>query len=542
MNSVLMILLAGTALILQGQVSYERLKNAPADPQNWLTYNGSYASTHHSTLSEINPTTVRKLELKWVWQANSLEKLEATPLVVDGVLYLTDPPNDVAAIDARTGRVFWTYRHPTPPGVAPCCGRVNRGLAMLDNILYMGTLDGRLIALDASTGRKRWDVQVADYQKGYSLTLAPLVIKDKILVGPAGGEMGIRGFIAAYDAKTGRELWRFNTIPGPGEPGHDTWTGDAWKQGGASVWLTGSYDPVLNLTYWGIGNPGPDWNPSMRRGDNLYSDCVVALDPDTGKLKWHFQFTPNDGWDYDAVQIPVLADINWKGQPRQTMLWANRNGFFYVLDRATGEFLRGAPFVKQTWATGLDDRGRPMKAEGKEPSAKGTLTFPGVQGGTNWYAPSFSPVTNLFYVTAWDDYPGIYYTWDQEYEAGKWFSGGSVMSDLPAISRRDIRTWGPEAGYGAVRALDPATGKRVWEYKMSDVSDSGLLTTASNLVFSGNREGHFFVLNAKDGKLLWTRYLGGQVASSPITWSVDARQYVSIASGHAVFTFGLPDQ
>jgi alcohol dehydrogenase (cytochrome c) len=542
MNALRVILLVAAITTLYGQVSYDRLRNAPSEPQNWLTYNGSYASTHHSSLSEINHTNARKLELKWVWQANSLEKLEATPLVVDGVMYLTDPPNDVVAIDARTGRVFWTYGHQTPPGVTPCCGRVNRGLAILDNTLYMGTLDGRLIALDASTGRKRWDVQVVEYQKGYSLTLAPLVIKDKILVGPAGGEMGIRGFIAAYDAKTGRQVWRFNTIPGPGEPGHETWVGDAWKQGGASVWLTGSYDPALNLTYWGIGNPGPDWNPSMRRGDNLYSDSVVALDPDTGKLKWHFQFTPNDGWDFDAVQIPVLADIDWRGKPRQTMLWANRNGFFYVLDRATGEFLRGAPFVKQTWAQGLDDRGRPMKAEGKEPSAKGTLTYPGVQGGTNWYAPSFSPITNLFYVTAWEDYPGIYYTWDQEYEAGKWFAGGSVQADLPAISRRDIRTWGPEAGYGAVRALDPATGKRVWEYRMADVSDSGLLTTASNLVFSGNREGHFFALNAQDGKLLWTRYLGGQVASSPITWSVDGRQYVSIASGHAVFTFGLPDQ
>ncbi|HYI97685.1 MAG TPA: PQQ-dependent dehydrogenase, methanol/ethanol family [Bryobacteraceae bacterium] len=542
MNVLRMTLAAMAVAALYGQVSPERLRSADAEPHNWLTYNGSYSSTHHSALSEITPANARKLELKWVWQANSLEKLEATPLVVDGVMYLTDPPNDVVAIDARTGRVFWTYRHQLPAGLTPCCGRVNRGLAILDNTLYMGTLDGRLIALDASTGRKQWDVQVVEYRTGYSLTLAPLAIKDKILIGPAGGEMGIRGFIAAFDAKTGREVWRFHAVPGPGEPGHDTWAGDSWKRGGASVWVTGSYDPVLNLTYWGLGNPGPDWNPSMRRGDNLYSDSVVALDPDTGKLKWHFQFTPNDGWDFDAVQIPVLADLDWKGQRRSTMLWANRNGFFYVLDRATGEFLRGEQFVKQTWAKGLDDRGRPVKAEGREPSAKGSLTYPGVQGGTNWYAPSFSPITNLFYVNAWEDYPGIYYTWHQEYEPGKWFSGGSVKADLPAISRREIRTWGPEAGYGAVRALDPATGKRVWEYKMSDVSDSGILTTASNLVFSGNREGHFFVLNAKDGKLLWTRYLGGQVISSPITWSVDARQYVSIASGHGVFTFGLPDQ
>jgi alcohol dehydrogenase (cytochrome c) len=537
----LILLLTITMLTAYAQVSYERLLEASREPQNWLTYNGSYASLHHSALVEIRPDNVKRLELKWVWQANSLEKLETTPLVVDGVMYLTDPPNDVVALDARSGRVFWRYQYPTTAGVAPCCGRVNRGLAMLGGTLFMGTLDARLVALDASTGRKRWDVSVADHMQGYSLTLAPLALKDKIIVGAAGGELGIRGFIAAYDAKTGRQMWRFNTIPGPGEPGHDTWSGDAWKRGGGSVWLTGSYDPALNLTYWGIGNPGPDWNPTMRPGDNLYSDSVVALDADSGKLKWHFQFTPHDGFDYDSVQVPVLTDMKWKGATRKAMLWGNRNGFFYALDRTNGEFLRGQPFVKQTWAAGLDERGRPIKVAEREPSAKGTLTYPGVQGGTNWYAPSFSPMTGLFYVTAWDDYPGVYYSWEQEYEAGKWYSGGSVRADLPAINRREIRTWGPEAGYGAVRALDPATGKLVWEYRMTDVSDSGLLTTATNLLFSGNREGHFFALNAQDGKLLWTRYLGGQVASSPITWSVDGRQFVSIASGHAVFTFGLPD-
>jgi alcohol dehydrogenase (cytochrome c) len=455
-------------------------------------------------------------------------------------MYLSDPPNDVVAIDVKTGRTFWRYRHELPLGITPCCGRVNRGLAILGNTLYMGTLDAKLVALDAATGRKRWDVKVAEYSAGYSLTLSPLAIGNKIVVGTAGGEMGIRGFIAAYDAGTGKELWRFKTIPEPGEPGHDTWNGDSWMHGGASVWLTGSYDPALNLTYWGIGNPGPDWNPELRKGDNLYSDCVVALDADTGKLKWYFQFSPHDGFDYDSVQIPVLADLVWKGQPRKAMLWGNRNGFFYVLDRSTGEFLLGKPFVKQTWAVGLDERGRPIKANDRMPSTQGTLTYPGVQGGTNWYAPSFSPATGLFYLTAWEDYPGVYYAWDQDYEEGKFYGAGSVRGEFPAISRREIRTVGPEAGYGTVRALDPATGQRVWEYKMNDVSDSGLLTTASGLLFSGNREGHFFALNAKDGTLLWDRYLGGIVASSPITWSVDGQQYVSIASGHAVFTFGLP--
>jgi alcohol dehydrogenase (cytochrome c) len=542
MTRRLLLLLAAAAVASHAQAPYERLRDAAREPQQWLTYNGTYASTHHSTLKELQPDNVARLELKWVWQANSLEKLETTPLVVDGVMYLTDPPNDVAAIDARTGRVFWRYRHPLPAGVAPCCGRVNRGLAMLGKTLYMGTLDARLVAIDAATGRKRWDVAVANYEAGYSLTLAPLAIKDKIIVGPAGGELGIRGFVAAYDAESGREVWRFNTIPGPGEPGHETWKGDSWQHGGASVWLTGSYDPQLNLTYWGIGNPGPDWNPDLREGDNLYSDSVVALDADTGKLKWHFQFTPHDGFDFDAVQIPVLVDLTWQGKPRKAMLWGNRNGFFYVLDRSTGEFLLGRPFVKQTWTTGLDDRGRPVALKERMPSPEGSLTYPGVQGGTNWYAPSFSPITGLFYLTAWDDYPGVYYSWDQKYEAGKWFAGGSVRAELPSINRQEPRTISPEAGYGAIRALDPATGRRVWEYRMNDVSDSGLLTTANGLLFSGNREGHFFALSAGDGKLLWRRYLGGQVASSPITWAVDGRQYVSIASGHAIFTFGLPER
>jgi alcohol dehydrogenase (cytochrome c) len=533
------ILLCAIALIAGAQVPYQRLSDAVREPQNWLTYNGSYASTHYSTLDQIRSDNVSALELKWVWQTNSLEKIEATPLVVDGVMYLTDPPNDVMAVDAQTGRVFWRYHYVLPAGVSPCCGRVNRGLAILGNNLYLGTLDAHLVALDAATGRKRWDVKVADYEQGYSLTLAPLAIHDKIIVGPAGGELGIRGFIAAYDAETGKEVWRFKTIPEPGEPGNETWNGDSWKHGGAPVWLTGSYDSELNLTYWGIGNPGPDWNPELRPGDNLYSDCVVALDADTGKLKWYFQFSPHDGFDFDAVQVPVLADLNWKGKSRKAMLWGNRNGFFYVLDRSSGEFLLGRPFVKQTWTAGLDERGRPIRLPERMPSAEGSLTYPGVQGGTNWYAPSFSSLTGLFYLTSWDDYPGIYYSWEQPYEAGKWFAGGSVRAELPAITRQEIRTAGPEAGYGAIRALDPATGRRVWEYRMNDVSDSGLLTTAGGLLFSGNREGHFLVLNARDGKLLWTRYLGGQVASSPITWSVDGRQFVSIASGHAVFTFGL---
>jgi len=521
------------------QVTFDRLLRSQREPQNWLTYNGNLGSTHHSSLDQINAANVANLDLKWVSQAQSLEKFEATPLVVDGVMYVTEPPNTVVAIDTRTGRPFWIYDHPMPETTYVCCGNINRGVAILGNTIYLGTLDAQLVALDASTGRKKWATKVADYTQGYAVTVAPLIVKDKVIVGPAGGERGISGFLAAYDAETGKQVWRFNTIPHPGEPGNETWPGDSWKTGGGSVWVTGSYDPDANLIYWGIGNPGPDWNPEVRKGANLYADCVVALDADTGKLKWYYQFTPNDEWDFDSVQVPVLADLSWKGKPRKTMLWGNRNGFFYTLDRTSGQFLQGKAFVKQTWAVGIDEYGKPIKAPGKSPSVSGTDVWPGVQGGTNWYAPSFSPHTGLFYVTAWEDYHTNYFTWDQEYEAGKSYTGGGARGPIPSLRREPFLKWGPEWGYGVVRALNPTTGEKVWDYKMRDVSDSGILTTASDLLFAGNREGYFFVLDAKTGKELWKKYLGSQVAASPITYTVDGVQYVSVAAGHSMFTFGL---
>lgn len=535
-------LAACTALTLGAQVDQRRLNGAASEPHNWLTYNGTYFSQHFSALDGIDRANVQDLELKWVYQAASTDKFQTTPLVVDGLMYLTEPPNKLVALDPASGREFWVYEHELPTRIYPCCGRVNRGAAIWGNTLYWGTLDAKLLAVDAETGQKMWETTVVeDYEKGYSLTVAPLAIKDKVIVGTAGGEFGIRGYLAAYDAATGEEAWRFYTIPGPGEPGHETWENDAWKTGGGSIWLTGSYDPELNLTYWGVGNPGPDWNPDVRPGDNLYTDSVVALDADSGKLRWHFQFTPHDEWDWDAVQVPVLADLEWEGRLRKLMLWGNRNGFFYVLDRGTGEFLLGKPFVKQTWAAGLDEAGRPVKIPGMGPSREGTLTWPGVQGGTNWYAPSFSPLTNLFYLSVWEGYYSIYYKWDQPYEPGTRYLGGAPRSPVSATSRRRFMNYTEEDGYGAVRALNPLTGERVWEFAMTDVTDSGLLTTASNLLFSGSREGHFFALDATDGKLLWQRYLGGQIAASPITYQVTDKQYVTVASGHAVFTFALPD-
>ncbi len=524
----------------QAQVPYSRLLNAPADAKNWLMYNGDYSGRHHSALTAITPANAGKLGLEWVFQARSLEKFETTPLIVDGVMYLTEAPNNVVAVDASNGRPFWIYEHKLPEITYPCCGRINRGVSILDGILYHGTHDGKLLALDAKTGRKIWEVAVVDYKQGYALTHAPLVVKDKVIAGTAGGELGIQGFLAAFDAKTGKRIWKFNIIPQPGEPGHETWGGDSWKHGGGSIWVTGSYDPETNLTYWGTGNPGPDWNPTVRPGDNLYTDSVVALDADTGKLKWHFQFTPHDEWDWDAVQVPVLADITFRGAKRKAILWANRNAFFYALDRSTGEFLYGKPFAKQTWAKGLDDKGRPIRVPGQSPTPNGTKAYPGVQGATNWYAPSFSPKTGLFYLTAWEDYYSYYYRWDQDFELGKWYTGGGVKAPVPPTSREPIVTRDKSHGYATIRALDPNTGNMVWEFPMRDMSEGGILTTASGVLFSGNREGHFFALDARTGKLLWNRYLGGQVIASPVTYEANGRQYVSIAAGTSLFTFAVP--
>ena len=536
------ILALAVACSVVAQVDQRRLEQAASEPHNWLTYNGTYSSQHFSELKGIDLGNAADLELQWVYQASSTDKFQTTPLVVDGVMYLTEPPNKLVALDPTSGREFWVYEHELPTRIYPCCGRVNRGAAILGDTLYWGTLDAKLLAVDAKTGSKVWETTVVeDYERGYSLTVAPLVIDGKVIVGTAGGEFGIRGYLAAYDAATGEEEWRFYTIPGPGEPGHETWENDAWKTGGGSIWLTGSYDPELNLTYWGVGNPAPDWNPDVRPGDNLYTDSVIAIDPDTGKLRWHFQFTPHDEWDWDAVQIPVLADLEWEGEMRKLMLWGNRNGFFYVLDRATGEFLLGKPFVKQTWAAGLDEDGRPVKIPGRGPSSEGSLTWPGVQGGTNWYAPSFSPLTKLFYLSVWEGYYSVYFKWEQEYVPGTRYLGGSPRSPVSATTRRRFMNYTEEDGYGAVRALDPLTGEKRWEFSMTDVTDAGLLTTASNVLFSGSREGYFYALDATNGKMLWERYLGGQIAASPITYEVNGRQQVTVAAGHAMFTFAVPD-
>ncbi len=551
---VLSAIACGIVAGLSAQVPFERLRDAAADPAQWLTYSGGYFSQRYSRLAQVTPANVDDLRLQWVYQAPVSGPWQATPLVVDGVMYLTQRPNDVVALDARTGRVFWVYRYSTSSSHRACCGSNNRGVAVLGDRVFLATLDAHVVAIDATTGTELWDVELADMELAYAVTLAPLVIKDRVIVGTSGGDRGIRGFVVALDADTGEEAWRFYTIPGPGEPGHETWEPcpanprsycdpEAWRHGGGSVWLTGSYDAALNLTYWGVGNPGPDFFREQRPGDNLYTSSVVALDADTGELKWHFQFTPDDPYDFDSVQIPVLADIERNNTDFKVMLWANRNGFYYVLNRETGRFLSGRPFVRVNWADGLDDSGRPIET----PQPPGSPTYPGVQGGTNWYSPSFSPRTELFYIPAWENHGSVFDGQAQEYVEGRIFLGGQPTTfepvpdapTVPGLTRGPINTWTDAAGTGAVLAIDALTGEQRWKFEMTDVISSGVLTTASDLVFAGARSGYFQALNARTGKLLWRASLGGQIVNWPMTYEVDGTQYVAVIAGLSLSSFAL---
>jgi alcohol dehydrogenase (cytochrome c) len=520
---VLLILAAGVSM---AQVSYERILRAGSEPGAWLTYSGAYDARRYSPLAQITRDNVGSLKPAWMHQIFSRAKFEATPLVFDGALYLAEPPSDVTALDLKTGRPLWSYRRAIPDGVAACCGQVNRGVAALGDQIFIGTIDAHLVALDRKSGRLKWDVTVADYKTGYTITAAPLAVKDKIIVGIAGAEYGVRGFLDAYDAASGKRVWRFWTTPAPGEPGNETWSGDSWKTGGATTWLTGSYDPEANLLYWGTGNPGPDYIGDVREGDNLYSDCVIAVDADSGKLKWHFQFIPHDVNDIDANQIPVLLDAVYRGKPRKLMLFANRNAFYYVLDRITGEFLSARPFARQNWTKGLDARGRPIPNPATVPSAEGAVVYPDDDGSANWHSPSYSPQTGLFYQNV-RELGGIYFRTEANYEPGKVFTGAA---------RRKIPN---EEGWGALRALDALTGETRWEFKVHTPPWSGILSTAGRLVFSGTMEGDFFALDAESGKLLWRFRTGGPIWAAPISFLSEGKQYVAVAAGGALMMFSF---
>jgi len=522
---------------LEAQVTFERIVNAEREPQNWLSYSGTPSNQRYSLLDQVDTSTVAGLDLTWVWQARSLEKFEATALVVDGILYTVQAPNDVVALDAVTGRVFWTYHHENAPEARACCGRVNRGLAILGDTLFMGTIDAHLLAIDAKSGKLLWDSVVADAKQNFSITMSPNVFKDKVIVGTAGGDMGIRGYIAAFDANTGKEVWRFYTIPAPGEPGNDSWSGDSWRTGGAAVWNAAAYDPETNLAFWGTGNPAPDWDGSTRLGDNLYSNCVVALDVDTGELKWYYQFTPHDELDYDSTQVPVLADIEWRGASRKVMLWANRNGIMYLLDRVTGEFLAGKPYVKHNWFGGFDAKGRVQRLPGMDVTKEPKLFQPHVHGAINWAPTSFSPRTGLYYVSHWENsgivaMEGLF---PQPVGINRRQTGMGQVNLEPFFNDYD-------EAYGVIRAYDPATLEPKWEHRMADITWAGVLSTAGDLVFGGGREGYFLALDARTGELLWRESLGGQINSAPMTYAVDGRQYVAIAAGSALFAFALTEE
>ncbi|HZO51614.1 MAG TPA: PQQ-dependent dehydrogenase, methanol/ethanol family [Bryobacteraceae bacterium] len=507
-------------------VPYSRILEAHKEPQNWLTYSGNYNGQRHSQLDQINVSNVKRLKVAWVHHTNTTESHETTPLVVDGVMFLTEGPNVVKSIDTRTGNVLWRYEKQIPKDLRLCCGRPNRGVAILGDTVYYGSIDAHVIALDARTGRVKWDVEMADYKLGYSSTVAPLAVKDKIILGVAGGEFGIRGFIDAYDSKTGKRAWRFYTIPGPGDPEFGTWEGDSWKTGSSSIWTTGSFDSASNTTIWGTGNPGPDWNGDVRKGDNLYACSFVALDVDSGKKKWHFQFTPHDTHDWDATQVPVLIDGQFRGTPKKMVVTANRNAFFYVLDRENGKFLTGKPFVRQTWAKGLDDSGRPMVIPGTDPTEEGNLVWPSLAGGTNWASPSYSPQTKLFYAPVREQ-GAYYYKGEADYKPGVIFNGGGQ------------RVKPDEEPYGAIRALDPETGNLKWEFKVQIPLNVGVLTTKSNLLFSGTGQGDFFALNAATGELLWRFKTNGGINAGPMSYAVDGRQYIAMAIGRALYVFDL---
>ncbi|MEX2301600.1 MAG: PQQ-dependent dehydrogenase, methanol/ethanol family [Bryobacterales bacterium] len=506
-------------------VTYDRLANADRDPKDWITYSGAYQGQRFSALRQIHRGNVSGLRLKWAHQMpRASAGLQTVPLAIDGVLFLTGPDNEVLALDAATGKELWVFGRAVADSTRLCCGRNNRGVAALGNRIFHGTLDNHLIALDMTNGDPLWDVTVADVADGYSMTGAPLALNDKIIVGIAGGEFGVRGFLDAYDPATGKRLWRFQTIPGPGEAGHETWENDAWQTGGGTTWVTGSYDAELNLLYWGVGNPGPLFDGDVRPGDNLYTASVIALNPDNGELQWHYQFVPHDTNDWDAALVPVLADLEYQGAPRKLMLWANRNCFYYVLDRESGQFLQATEYCRQNWNDGFTKEGRPIRRPDSSPSDEGNLTYPGPFGGSNWYSPAYNPTAKLYYVNyRTDDYvirrtPG-------EFSRGAPYHSGEAKVTPDANNS------------GGVRAIDAASGRIVWELRKERHSRAGILTTGAGLVFTGNGDGTLLTLDASTGEVIARLPLGGAIDAGPITYVYEGKQQLAVLAGGSLFVF-----
>lgn len=511
-------------------VSFSRLKNASSEPRNWLTYWGDYQGTHYSRLDTITPSNVQSLAPAWSFQFGT-GAVESVPLVVDGLMFVTGPLNNAAALDARTGRPIWRYTRTLPNVAAHCTVMANRGFAILGDRLFMGTLDAHLVSLDAKTGSVIWDVAVAGYEQGFSITHAPLAIDGKIIIGITAGECALTGFLDAYDAATGRRLWRRQTIAQKGDPARSTWPNDkAADTGGGPTWTTGTYDAETDTLFWPTGNPSPDYDGSVRAGANLYTCSVLALDPNTGRLKWYFQFTPHDTHDWDANETPVLVDLPFRGANKKLLIQANRNAFYYVLDRETGQFLQGAAFAHQNWATGLDDQGHPVVKPGTDPTPEGVYICPDAQGATNFAAPSFDPKTGLFLVSV-REACAVYSSRTREPVPGAGYTGTGQRLDEGVGS------------HGAIRALDPATGKARWNFPIQEGSSStGVLATAGGVVFGAIADGNLVALEAASGRLLWHYQTGERLKSSPMSFAIDGKQYVAVSSGSVLFAFALQQQ
>ena len=498
---------------------------------NWISYNGDYTGRRYSSLAQIEKSNVGDLRAEWVFHARNTNRLEVTPVVVNGLMLLT-ASNDAFALDARTGRMIWHHAHPITDGlVDDASGHINRGVAVWHNRVYMETDNAHLLCLDLRSGNLIWDVAYADWNKNYGATSAPLVVKDKVLVGTSGGDDGVRGFVAAYDAQTGKLAWRFWTIPGPGEPGSESWPGKMYLRGGGTTWMPGTYDPELNTIFWGTSNPSPDFEGSVRPGDDLYTDCVLAIDPDTGKLKWHFQFTPHDLYDYDGVETPMLVDAVYHGEPRKLLIEANRNGFVYVLDRTNGKFLSASPFVeKLNWAKAIDERGRPIHT-GLKPTPEGARICPGYAGATNWYSPSYSETTHLAYFLALEECETFFSKEQpQEFKEGETYYSTGVKRIASETSKRYLVAFNPEKG--AIAWKNPQTGRAH--------SSGGVMTTASGLLFFGDDSAMLEALDAESGKPLWHFNVGQDFTASPMTYAVEGKQFIAVAAGSDVFSFTLP--
>jgi len=529
-GTALLALVAGMR-VWAADVNYQDILHSASHPGDWLTYGGNYASQRFSELKQVNTENVANLKMRWVYQLRHQGIFESSPIVANGVMYVTEPPTTVTALDVHTGSPIWRWTADLPKnlltiGLFP----TNRGVAILGDTVYVATIDAHLVALDAKTGALRWRVEIGNNSDAVAITQAPLAINGKIIVGMGGGEGGLRGYIDAYDAKDGKRLWRLYTVPTAGEPGSETWEGDSWQYGGATTWNTGSYDPQTNTLFWGTGNPAPDWNGDARKGDNLYSCSLLAIDADTGKLRWYFQFSPHETHDWDAAEPPVLFDATIDGKMRKVVAQANRNAFYYVLDRDTGKFIAGQAFAKETWAKGLDANGRPIEFPNIDPTTQGNLIYPSITGAVNWTSSSYSPLTGLFYVNTRE--LGAYY-----------FKGNPTMEPH---NPRDIGGGGGQKlvsgdkAYSAIRALEATSGKLKWQFKMVGDSWTGTLVTAGNLVFCADAEGNFFALNAMTGQPLWNVQLGNSVRANPITYEVDGKQYVESAAGNSIFVFSLP--